>query len=181
MYYTSSGNLIKNPLAYSKTGAPMYKSTNKNNTKYTNVNEKTYIYCLSLENGKKYIGKTTNIDRRLQQHFNGNGAKVTQKFKPLDASIIDSCPGYISSSIEQKHTNNYINQYGYENVRGGCYTNSKTFHKTYSNSDNDLNSDSFELLSNSNSDNDLNSDSFEVLSDSTSDNDSFEVLSDSSY
>ena len=39
MYYTSSGNLINNPLAYSKTGAPMYKATNSNETNraYTGI------------------------------------------------------------------------------------------------------------------------------------------------
>ena len=40
-FYTESGQKIYNPEAYSKTGAPMYK------TKYTkskNINEKTYIY-----------------------------------------------------------------------------------------------------------------------------------------
>ena len=50
--YTQSGQKIYNPEAYAKTGAPMYK------TKYTeskNINEKTYIYKLDLENGKKYI------------------------------------------------------------------------------------------------------------------------------
>ena len=41
-------------------------------TKYGNtkdVNTTTTIYKMNLQNGKKYIGKTTNIDRRTEQHF----------------------------------------------------------------------------------------------------------------
>jgi hypothetical protein len=121
--YTQSGQKIYNPEAYAKTGAPMYK------TKYTeskNINEKTYIYKLDLENGKKYVGKTNNVDRRMDQHFKGNGAQVTKKFKPIEGEVIDSCNGYFSNNIEQKHTEKYINKHGYNNVRGGSYTNSKT-------------------------------------------------------
>ena len=122
-FYTHSGQKIHNPEAYAKTGAPMYK------TKYTeskNINEKTYIYKLDLENGKKYVGKTNNVDRRMDQHFKGNGAQVTKKFKPIEGEVIDSCNGYFSNNIEQKHTEKYINKHGYNNVRGGSYTNSKT-------------------------------------------------------
>ena len=122
-FYTQSGEKIYNPEAYAKTGAPMYK------TKYIeskNINEKTYIYKLELENGKKYIGKTNNIDRRMDQHFNGNGAKVTKKFKPIEGEVIDSCNGYFSSELEQNKTEKCISKHGYDNVRGGSYTNSKT-------------------------------------------------------
>lgn len=120
-FYTQNGDIIYNPKAYAKTGAPMFK------TKYTesqNINEKTVIYKMDLENGKKYIGKTNNINRRVEQHFSGNGAKVTKKFKPIKATIIDSCNGYFSNKLEQKHTEKNINKYGYDNVRGGVYTNS---------------------------------------------------------
>ena len=122
-FYTESGQHIYNPEAYAKTGAPMYK------TKYTesqNINEKTYIYKLELENGKKYIGKTNNVDRRMNEHFSGKGAKVTKKFKPIEGEVIDSCNGYFSSELEQKKTEKYISKHGYDNVRGGSYTNSKT-------------------------------------------------------
>ena len=120
-YYTEYGKKIYNPEAYAKTGAPMYKYNSN-----VNINETTQIYKLNLEDGKKYIGKTTNIERRMNQHFSGNGAKVTQKFKPIDGEIVDECYGYFSDKLEQKHTDKYINKHGYNNVRGGKYTNSKT-------------------------------------------------------
>ena len=123
-YYTKNGCLIKNPDAYSKTGAPMY--TNRNSQ---NINKKTYIYKLNLEYGKKYIGKTQNLDKRMNDHFSGNGSKVTQKFKPINGEVIDETYGYISSEVEHYHTEQYIKKYGYKNVRGGYYTNSQTLEK----------------------------------------------------
>ena len=43
---------------------------------------------------EKYIGKTVDIDRRIDQHFSGKGSKVTQKFKPIDGEIVDVCNGF---------------------------------------------------------------------------------------
>jgi predicted GIY-YIG superfamily endonuclease len=129
-YYTKNGDLIKNPEAYSKTGAPMYTTKFEDSA---NINEETYIYKLNLENGKKYIGKTKNFDKRMNEHFTGNGSKVTQKFKPLDGEVIDVTYGYKSNDIEHQYTEEYIKKYGYENVRGGYYTNSHTLKKNKNN------------------------------------------------
>ena len=120
-YYTKQGKIIYNPSAYAKTGAPMYLIGSRKN-----INAPTQIYKLNLEGGKKYVGKTTNINKRMNQHFSGNGAKVTQKFKPINGEIVDECPGFFSDELEQKHTDKYINKHGYNNVRGGKYTNSHT-------------------------------------------------------
>ena len=125
-YYTKGGTIINNPAAYAKTGAPMYNDRYQNGN---NINETTYIYKLNLENNKKYIGKTTNIDRRMRQHFNGKGSMVTKKFAPKDGEIVEVCNGYFSNNAEQKQTNKCIKTHGYQNVRGGKYTNSKTLHK----------------------------------------------------
>ena len=123
-YYTKKGKIIYNPSAYAKTGAPMYEHPCSN----VNINKKTHIYKLNLEDGKKYVGKTTNINKRMDQHFSGNGAKVTQKFKPIQCKVVDEVPGFFSDEIEQSYTEKYIQKYGYDNVRGGKYTNSTTLH-----------------------------------------------------
>ena len=81
-----------------------------------------FVYCLmNLKNGKKYIGKTTDIERRLNEHFTGNGAQVTKKFAPYRAEILETIPGYFADEAEQEHTDDNINKYGYDNVRGGIY------------------------------------------------------------
>ena len=125
-YYTQSGEKIRKPEAYAMTGAPMYK------TKYsesTDINAPTAIYKLNLKGGKKYVGKTTDVDRRMNQHFSGNGSQVTKKFKPINGKIVDEVPGFFADDVEHEHTEDYIDKYGYENVRGGMYTNSKTLQK----------------------------------------------------
>ena len=50
-----------------------------------------------------------------------NGAKVTKKFKPINAKVIDEVPGFFSDDVEQEYTEEYIDKYGYENVRDGVY------------------------------------------------------------
>ena len=125
-YYTQSGQKIRKPEAYARTGAPMYTTCY---TESKDINAPTAIYKMNLEGGKKYVGKTKDVDRRMDQHFSGNGAKVTKKFKPIDAKVIDEVPGFFSDDVEQEYTEEYIDKYGYENVRGGSYTNSKTLKK----------------------------------------------------
>lgn len=128
-YYGKNGDYIKNPTAYAKTGAPMYE------TKYDespDINEETFIYKLNLADGKKYVGKTKDIDRRMNEHFSGNGSMVTKKFKPKGGEILDSCPGFFSDNLEQDYTEEFIEKHGYAKVRGGKYTNSVTLTKTKS-------------------------------------------------
>ena len=134
-YYTEAGEPIRYPKAYAKTGAPMFETQNN---RVKDINAPTTIYKLNLENGKKYVGKTTDVDRRMKQHFSGGGAKVTQKFKPKSGEIIDEVPGFFSDDTEQYHTEQCIKKHGYSNVRGGRYTNSKTLHKTNNSGINEL-------------------------------------------
>ena len=119
-FFTKSGQIINNNEAYAKTGAPMFDKNGKN------VNNETTIYCIDLKGGRKYIGKTKDIDKRMHQHFNGNGSQVTKKNQPIDYEILETSHGYFSSKKEQEHTDKMIGKYGYTNVRGGKYTNSNT-------------------------------------------------------
>ncbi len=77
-----------------------------------------YIYVLSLEQNKYYIGKTNNINFRLDQHFNSNGSEWTKRFHPLAlVELIPNCDSF----DEDKYTKIYMNKYGIDNVRGGSY------------------------------------------------------------
>ena len=51
-----------------------------------------FIYIIELENNKYYIGKTSNPDFRINQHFNGDGSMWTRKYKPIRLySLIPNC------------------------------------------------------------------------------------------
>ena len=73
------------------------------------------IYVLSLEQGKYYVGETTDLDHRLAQHFAGQGSYWTQKHSAV--RLIKTIPK------ENMHTENNLTKelmarYGIENVRG---------------------------------------------------------------
>jgi hypothetical protein len=77
-----------------------------------------FIFILELENKKYYVGKTTNPDFRLEQHFNNSGSQWTKKYKPLKILDLKSnCDDY----DEDKYTRIYMDKYGINNVRGGSY------------------------------------------------------------
>lgn len=79
----------------------------------------TNIYVLSLENSKYYVGKTDNLNFRLNNHFNQNGSFWTIKYKPINVKkIIPNCDPY----DEDKYTIIMMTKYGINNVRGGTFS-----------------------------------------------------------
>lgn len=76
------------------------------------------IYVLRLRNDKWYIGRTTNVERRFEQHVSGDGAKWTYIHKPIN---IHETREIKSDDDEDKVTREYMNQFGIYNVRGGRY------------------------------------------------------------
>jgi predicted GIY-YIG superfamily endonuclease len=77
-----------------------------------------YIYTLQLENEKYYIGKTSNLQFRLDSHFNSNGSAWTRKYKPI--KVLESIPD-CDDYDEDKYTIKYMEKYGINNVRGGSF------------------------------------------------------------
>jgi len=77
-----------------------------------------FIYVLELEDNKYYIGKTSNLSLRLDQHFNSSGSEYTKKYKPIRLyELIPDCDDY----DEDKYTLKYIKKFGIDNVRGGSF------------------------------------------------------------
>jgi len=77
-----------------------------------------FIYVLELENKKYYIGKTTNPDFRIEQHFNSSGSQWTKKYKPIKIlELKPNCDDY----DEDKYTLKFMEKYGINNVRGGSF------------------------------------------------------------
>lgn len=82
-----------------------------------------YCYSLNLKNGKKYVGYTTDIHRRLKEHFSGRGAKVTQQVKPLSVNHVQKCKSVENAKkAETIVYNNMKNYHGVHRVRGAGNT-----------------------------------------------------------
>jgi cellular nucleic acid-binding protein len=79
---------------------------------------KTNIYILKLTNNKYYVGKTDNLERRIQEHLNGTASTWTKKYKLID---VEDIIRNASSFDEDKYTLQYMDKYGVDNVRGGQY------------------------------------------------------------
>ena len=87
-----------------------------------------FIYVLKLKENKYYIGKTNSPNFRLNDHFNQNGGSSwTKKYKPIE--IYEIIPNQ-SDYDEQRITQEYMNKYGIENVRGGSYCQLKLDHNS---------------------------------------------------
>ena len=82
-------------------------------------------YKLNLQNGKTYIGQTSNLRRRLQQHFNGRGAMWTQKHPPKSVVYVKKHTSL--KAAKRAETREYYaakKRHGAENVRGAGHTRS---------------------------------------------------------
>lgn len=78
------------------------------------------LYVLALRGGKYYVGKTRSLERRMQQHVDGQGSAWTKKYPPVR---VEKTMKNIDDFDEDKWVKIYMNQYGIANVRGGTYSN----------------------------------------------------------
>ena len=78
------------------------------------------IYILELENNKYYIGKTSRIDKRFNEHLNGKGSRFTKIHKPIKIYKVYK---ELSEFDEDNYTKKYMKLFGIDNVRGGSYSN----------------------------------------------------------
>jgi len=100
-----------------------YTSNNSSNN-YSSSN-KYYAYTLNLESGKKYVGITSNPEKRINDHFEGNGSKWCQKYNPISINSITACKSYESAKkAERIIYYNMKNYHGSDKVRGAGNTSS---------------------------------------------------------
>ncbi len=84
-----------------------------------------WLYVLTLNEGKYYIGKTSKKDPydRIDQHLHKfYSAQWVKKYGFLDVKeVIDvgQLEYQQSEDLELQHTLQYMRKYGYNNVRGG--------------------------------------------------------------
>jgi predicted GIY-YIG superfamily endonuclease len=79
----------------------------------------TTVYILKLDNNKYYVGRTSDINTRISEHFDGKGSEWCKINKPVDIiEILQNCNNF----EEDKHVKIYMMKYGIDNVRGGSYS-----------------------------------------------------------
>jgi len=76
-----------------------------------------WIYILACAHGKYYVGRTTTKDR-IQMHFDGNGSAWTKIHKPYKKLLVVKGDKF----DEDKYVFKYMEKYGIQNVRGGCFS-----------------------------------------------------------
>lgn len=77
------------------------------------------VYVLALVSNKYYVGKTTNLSRRVTDHSTHMGSAWTQKYPPVHVKeVYENCDAF----DEDKYTLKMMSEYGITNVRGGSYS-----------------------------------------------------------
>jgi predicted GIY-YIG superfamily endonuclease len=85
-----------------------------------------YVYTLNLENGRKYVGRTQDLNQRLGRHFDGRGAQWTQRYRPV--SVADIRKFSSKQAASRAETQIYYQNrdiHGPAFVRGAGHTRSK--------------------------------------------------------
>ena len=79
------------------------------------------VYVLACAEKKYYVGKSSNVERRFEEHINGNfGSEWTRHYEPLRIiQVKDMTTNY----DEANTTLDYMKKYGIDNVRGAQWSN----------------------------------------------------------
>ena len=85
------------------------------------------MYVLELEDNKFYVGITSQTPEiRMKEHASHiRAANWTRKYAPiriLDSKLLGSISKPEAEKYEAKVVRKYMNQFGYNNVRGGDLT-----------------------------------------------------------
>jgi hypothetical protein len=76
------------------------------------------VYVLKLQEGKYYVGRSNEIDKRLTTHFVEPDVQWVKKYPAEEViAIYRNCDDF----DEDKYTWMYMHKYGIANVRGGCF------------------------------------------------------------
>ena len=76
------------------------------------------IYCIRLEEEKRYFGMTTKNVERLIQHVIGEGSIWTKKYPPIE-NFLEFFEEDLYPVDENLKTLEMMKKYGIDNVRGG--------------------------------------------------------------
>lgn len=78
-----------------------------------------YVYILKLEHGKYYVGRTNDVQKRVEDHKAGRGSEWTRKYKMLSLIRYEKVD---SPFYEDMWVKEMMHKHGINNVRGGSYS-----------------------------------------------------------
>ena len=65
------------------------------------------MYILECSNGQFYTGSTRNLERRLKQHWSGEGANFTKKYPPQKLVYVEEFPRIDTAFYREKQIQNW--------------------------------------------------------------------------
>ena len=74
-----------------------------------------YLYILRCGDGTLYTGITTDVERRLEEHRQGRGAKYTRGRGPLELAYQEEC-GAHSEALKREYTVKQLTREEKENL-----------------------------------------------------------------
>lgn len=88
-----------------------------------------FLYVLTLENDRFYVGLTSDLDRRVEQHFSAAGAEWTKLYRPvrlMHSINTGTQDGWRAEAMEGEATIALMMAHGIDNVRGGHFSQIET-------------------------------------------------------
>ena len=88
---------------------------------------KRFVYVLALTGGKYYVGSAADLSLRISQHRNGRSSAYVKRHGIEDVVFSCAIKGTAASITkhERRLTLRLAANYGFDNVRGARFTNSK--------------------------------------------------------
>jgi len=86
---------------------------------------RTGVYVLKARNGLYYVGKSSDIDHRIMQHMEGEGASCLEHGIVEEIEVFTECQENDHESWERNETLYRMMQHGIDNVRGWMFTSKK--------------------------------------------------------
>lgn len=84
-----------------------------------------YVYIIECNDGSLYTGYAVDIEKRLDEHNKGEGAKYTRGRTPVCLRYIETCPDK-SSAMRREHAIKQLNRKQKENlIQSVCLLSSK--------------------------------------------------------
>ncbi|CAG8466944.1 12966_t:CDS:2 [Acaulospora colombiana] len=89
-----------------------------------------YVYVLRCRNGKYYVGETSNMRNRYNEHMSGGrrAALWTRKYRPISIAWVGLTNNHL---LELAKTIEYMKRHGPNNVRGAKHSQWNLHPNTY--------------------------------------------------